>query len=829
MRIEQALYGEHRSGHSLLATSGDREVSAEIVQRLDLPDTAPPGVQWSPFLRGFPFQNQYVFARTFLDASASRGGMVFSHALIAPLDDIAEWRNLGPLLQYLATSDRQRPDPTTFDLVHIESQLPDANDLMNLAEALASSEELPVIRVGCDGFDDLVVALWARLERGIRRNFSFRLSFGPTDLVDTPKPSLVCTPQGMVARWSGYSMVGSSPLREPTSLAAAVLSGHETATPLLEFIHEIAAEPTRFDELRQIEQAYQFSVDESRLEHSVGAARLVEKLSPDPDSGQNWKENLIRQLCRLLRTARAEQIPLFRNLRLSSFPSPAHVWKALQTWIAENTFPEEQDSAMLSILEDATTHNTAVTEWQTALLKGLTTAARSHKSGFAEAFWRWIQVGPDIVAAVFSHIPTESDVEKRLAKAVPHELEEVSAKTLAKLALFRGWLRVHGATLSAACDPLDAVRRQIEVDTDPSFVDGLRLALRQAKPMEVVECALKIGDTRVTSLAGEVIAKKPKLLSNVDLTGTNAQAVWREALIIDPDAWQGPADPKGVFHAILDDLLDGRSVNSSLVDHLSNLPIADLGNYPRRSEVWSRVSDIAHDNTLAATAEGWLRCAESSGIPFKPDQDLQSAILANDTFEPTLDARISGRIDIAIQIIAALDRYDEHRFSCLLQSVISGSYSLSLRDAEEIGCLVSERRWDTVAGDLLARYRSGRRDLEPALRACRSLFDTWTQIRLGLTPLSEKEKWKVFEDLATELYSDGPDSEELWQRAGGKNADLKHRGSGRERWHQALRQIRNGKGPPPTVLLDRMLKDYPGNEGIRYFADNHVFGAPVDC
>ena len=67
MRIEQALYGEHRGGHSLLASSGDNEVSAGIVQRLDLPDTAPPGVEWSPFLRGFPYQSLYVLSRTFRD------------------------------------------------------------------------------------------------------------------------------------------------------------------------------------------------------------------------------------------------------------------------------------------------------------------------------------------------------------------------------------------------------------------------------------------------------------------------------------------------------------------------------------------------------------------------------------------------------------------------------------------------------------------------------------------------------------------------------------------------------------------------------------------
>lgn len=830
MRIEQAQYGEQRGGHSLLKASGDLEVSTEIVQRLDLPDTAPRGIRWSPFLRGFPYQNRYVFARTFLDAGASRGGMVFSHALMAPLDDIVEWRDLRPLLQCLATSERQRPDTATVDLVHVESQLPDPRDLMNLAEVLASPGELPVVRIGHDGFDDLVVALWARLGRGIRRNFSFRLSFGPSDLVETPKPALVCTPQGMVARWSDYRTVGSSPSREPTSLAAAVLSGHETAAPILEFMREIGTDPTSFDELRLIEQAYRFSVDEPTLEHCVGVVRLVERLSPDPDSGRNRKESFVQQLCGLLLTARAEQILLLRNLRLSSFPSPARVWKALETWTAENTFPEKQDPEMLSVLADATTRSAAVTEWRTALLKGLTAAAaRSRKSGFTDAFWRWIRVCPDIVATVFPHIPAESDIEKRLAAAPPHELEETSAETLAELARSRGWLRVHGAALSATYGPLDAVRRQIEVDTEPSFVDGLWLALRQAKPVEVVECALKIDDRRVTSFAGDAVAKNPKLLSNVDLTRANAQAVWREALVIDPDTWQGPADPKAVFHAILDSVLDSRSADSSLIDRLSQSPVADLGSYPRRSEIWSRVSDRARDNLLATTAEGWLRCAEGKGILFKPDQELQSAILATDRLETTLDTLTSQRIGAAIQIVAALEQYDEHRFTRLLQRMISSNDSFPFLDAEGIGRLVSERRWDTVANDLLARYRSDRCDLEPALRTCYTMYNSWTRFFLGLTPVSESEKWEAFEELAAELYPAGPDHDDLWRRAGGKDADLKHRGNGHDRWRQALRKIRYGKRPRPTALLKRMLEDYPRNEHLRYLSDNHVFGASADC
>ena len=837
MRIEQALYGEHRGGHSLLAASGDEEVSAEIVQRLDLPDTAPPGVEWSPFLRGFRFRNRYVLSRTFRDMSASRGGMVFSHAFIAPLDEVGEIPDLGPLLKLLATSCQQRPAATTVEFVRTETSLPHAVDLVDAAEALVATGQysqyskeqgttrpLPVVRLGHVGFDDLVVALWAHLSPKMRRAFAFRLSFGPRDLVETPAPALVCTPPSMAARWSDYPVIRSGVSREPASLAAAVLAGHERAASLLEFMREIGAKPATFRDLRLLDRAYLLTIGEPTLERCVGAVRLVERLSSEPDAGEDGKDVLVRRLCKLVAAGTAEQILLLRNLQLSAFPSPDRVWKALKTWVTENNYPRDQDGKMLTVLEDATATASAVEEWRTAVLDGLAVGARSRNSAFPKAFWRWFQVRPEVVTAVFRHVPAEVGVEKRVAAATPRSLDETAAEPLATLALSRGLLRMHGAILSAIHNPLDAVRGQIAVDTEPSFVEGLKSALQQAKPAEVVDCALEIEDPRMSRLAGEAVARDPRLLAEIDLTEINAQAIWREALDIELECWRAPADPLAAFHSILDHVLDGGDADPSLIDRLSCAPVADLGSYARRPETWPRIKSSALDNILAATASGWLRRAAGGGVPFVPEHALQCAILDSDELEPTLDALIPGRVGTAVRVVAALDRYDEHGFLHLLESTMSRTTSLVASDAEGIGRLVSERRWEGVAADLVARYENGRRDLKPALRVCYDMLDFWVRWRLWLTPIPETEKWTAFEELAAELYPGGPDDEGLWERAGGDNADLSTKEAGRTRWRKALRNVRNGKGPHSSELLAMMLEDFPNNERLLHLAGNRVFG-----
>lgn len=823
MQIEQALYGEHRGGHSLLVSSGDEEVSTEIVQRLDLPDTAPPGVDWSPFLRGFPYRDRYVLSRTFHDTGASRGGMVFSHALLAPLDEIVEFSDLGPLLRLLATSDLQRPDAKAVQIVRTERQLPHTVDLIDTAEALGASGRLPVVRLGHIGFDDTVAALWAHLLPEIRRGFAFRLSFDPRDLLETPMPTLVCTPNKMAARWLEYPVIRSTVSQERNSLVASLLSGQGTAAPLIEFMLQMGVKPATVRDLRMAEQAYRLDIGEPTFERRVGVVRLVGKLSPDSIVGEHGKDDLLRQLCDLLPEARAEEVLQLRNLQLSAFPAPGRVWKALERWVAENRYLQDEDGGMLSVLGDATTDKAAVQDWRSAILDGLVVATGLPRSSFPRAFWRWLQVRPKIALSVLAHVPVEAGVEERLATETPSNLNRAAAESLEALALSRGWLRLHGAVLSARCSSADAARRQIAVDTDLSFVEGVRSALRQAKPAELVECALEIEDLRMPLLAGEAVAKDPRLLAEVDLSAIKAQAIWREALAINAESWCGPANPAAAFHAILDRLLDGGPTDASLIERLSDTPAADLGDYPRRPEIWLRIGSVALHNFLVATTKGWLGRAASVGVPFAPESHLQTAILESDELEQTLDLLIPDGVSTAVRIVAALDGYGEERFLSLIERVMSRAAILSTTDSDAIGRLVLEHRWEDAAARLIAQYKLGRIDVRPALRKCCYLLGVWDRIMLRLTPIPESEKWDGLQELAVELYPGGPGDHGLWERAGGDNADLPIKENGRTQWQTSVRNIRNGRGPTPHALLAEMMRDFPNNERIPHLAGDRDF------
>ncbi len=102
----------------------------------------------------------------------------------------------APLLERLIAS----PDLAPAEAVPLEIETgddvpPPSPDLSDAAAALVIRAAGPVVRVGVSEFEELATALWGRMWPALRRRFSFRLSFGPGDVVESPAPTIVCTPQ----------------------------------------------------------------------------------------------------------------------------------------------------------------------------------------------------------------------------------------------------------------------------------------------------------------------------------------------------------------------------------------------------------------------------------------------------------------------------------------------------------------------------------------------------------------------------------------------------------------------------------------------------------
>ena len=822
MHVDQAIYGSVRNGHGLRCASGDRKFASELELRLDLPETAPPNVEWSPFTSGFATGGRYVIARTFSDPTAERAGMVISHALICELDDIVSVDDLRPLLRHFIASPCDAPIAvSSLDVSHGSAKPPVPPELPAIAQALVTPGSGPVVRLRTEGFEDLIVALWGQLRPSLRRNLYFRLSFGPNDVAETSPPTIVCTPASLVGRWHQHRIAGQADA--PSNGAAHMIDGSAEGGEVRKFAAEIGAQIDGFDGLRMLEQARQMASARPEGASSLAsAARLIDRLSPDLAEGDAAKRVIIDRIVAALSVAKASDILRLRNLALPGFATGDRVWQAVETWLERSEFPASADPDMVAIVYDALAGDDAHAGWRHAAKRGLEVSSRAAGGEFPRAFWRWVEADPKTTPALVQLVAGSASALASTVVAAPAALAVTTAKPVIEAAKKLKLFQLHAVAAGASMTVVEAARAQSRAETGDD-VDTMRLAVRRANPSEILDAVADVDDARLLVIAGETVAKTPTLLEGRQMSADANRRIWSSALAANADAWQGPADPRQAFDELLVELIDGRNPPVRLLEQLSTTPLADVTSFPRRGELWRHLHSTIRDRLLGATVAAWFSRASGEGTYASVEPDLARSILADPRFDQLLAKLGANQIANGLGVIDAIGGLDAAKFRKWVSAVVTSTRPLPPRDADLLGRTIETQRRSDIVGDLVSMYRDGRRDLDPVLRHCASLIGFWDRWLLNLSPISTTEKWASLAELAAQLYPNGPDQEDLWERSGGRNADLNSHGSGRERWRAAVRSIENGKPPRARKLIHEMRDDYAGNSNLRLLANDPLF------
>jgi len=828
MRIEQAVYGEiEGGGHGLRASSSNSSVAASIATQLDLPDGVPPGVQaWSPFVRGFPCDGHYVLARTFLDSGSSRGGMVLTHALIVNLEAICQAEDLAVLFEQLATSTGDIPSKLSALEIEMASGTADVPiDLIGAANTLAEQQG-PAIRLGVAGFESLVAALWRNLWPSMRRSFAFRLSFGPKDLEAQPGPTLVCTPEQLQARWTKQRVVNPAD-QTPQSLTAAVLCGQRDARPYLDLAGELGREATTIKDLNKLERLHSLISSGDSFDDLLKAVRLVDGLSNRPELGTVLKEQLILRIAAEVPVASCRQLLPMRNLDLPSFASTKPLWSAVGLLVSKLDFAQTEETDLVAMVEASADSDLARPAWRAAVTGGLSAAAHHKESGLWKAIWRWSELCHAAFYTAVVALPSDAATEQLLVQVAPRKLNAAKAAAAPSLFLKKRWLTAHGAALAAMMSPREATEQQLKVDRQPDHTAGLRSALRHATPDETLTATLDLKDQRLVEICGDLAVTHPKVLSSVRCEDLTEQRVWAWAIGKSNSLWSAPGNPMEARDNVLAHLGTGTGAFAGLIEALARTPLADLTAAPDRARLWSRLPAPHRDLYLRVTASGWLKAGVDGNAVSAPEPELEHAVLASPNLQFVLQEALTS-LNTRLAIVSALPSFREDAFVGFLTHLLRNSRSLSHVDAAQLGTLVASRRWDRAVQYLCDRLADRRYDLAPALEQCTSLMSFYQRLKLGISKPSIEDKWRAFEEAACELYPSGPEHDQLWSRAGGKNSDLPGMSqNGVARWHSATRSLRYGGHPHVRDLLRVMCNDFSGNEKLRLFAsDTDIGGKP---
>lgn len=806
MKIECAVYGEVNNGHALRAASADHDFARSISGRFDLPSAPPPGIAWSPAISGFAVHGRYVVGRTFLDHGAPRGNMVRAHVLFVQLDDILHFRSLGRLIDRLAVRIENIPEPLSFELEDDGEAAACPEAAETLALLLARSRKT-VVQLGNEGMERRVTALWSSMWPSMRRTFAFRMSFGPDDIVENPAPAIICTPQSLAARWHNHLVIGQASV--DMSRAAMLLSGGGADRSVAEFADRIGCRDVSLTSFAHLVEAYDRITVAPNFDNLAAALRLVNLLSPEPEMGASMKAETVELLAGQISAATPQQIMVLRNFSLPGFLKLQGVWDATANWMEAHILGGEALGDLIPLISASHTSSEAIPEWRSAIIRGGRALAARKPKNYARAFWTWLTECPDLLPALLDLMPSSPVIETALLGELPEKLTFDSSALRTEL-ITRDWFTLHGATLAASLPPVEAIRAQLRVDKAPGFVDGLKAALTRAKPTERLAIASQHDDPRLDAIAGAEITANRRLLHKMDLGAVSVQRLWAAAIQNDPKSWEAPVDPWASRNTVLAKYLDGVPVFAPLIEAFAKTPLADLIDFQRRAEFWDRID--AAEAFLAATAGEWLTRA-GAGTADALDPRLASAVLESGN----LDQSLEGELDNALNIIESLEILSEERVLRWFNAPPASTSSFSNQQAELLGRIILARRWSTLLGRVQDRVNS-QPAFKATLRICAEMLSIFSRWLLNLSAVSREEKWDELAALAAELYPEGPEQQDLWERSGGKGSDLVRLVTGAEIWRRALRLVRNGSGPSAQRLLAEMLRDYKNNQDLRFIA-----------
>jgi hypothetical protein len=711
----------------------------------------------------------------------------------------------------------------TLSFEETQAATTDTADLCKITNALVSSRSQPIVYCNTVDFENVIIALWAKLWPALRSKVAFRLSFSPRDLEQDNKLTLVCCPAELESCWPETQIVRPVVASQDMPLTSQLLCGLPNAAPLRQFMVDIGAINLEFKQLRLLEQAFKcVTAPIQQFDSLLSALRLIEVISPSPDSGSKLKAPLLERFITYINVELpANKFQQLRNITLNTMPAAPKYWAAIKSYTANHDYHSAADEFWISIIESSLVTPSAHADWQNAVMTGVTEAVQHGSTHFIQAIWRWLDTAPVVVFDLLAVLGTRNiHIEQKLVINSPTNLNEVTGEAISKFACTQQWLMLHGATLAGYLCATDAVQKQLLIDKDETFDKGLTQSLKYSTPKEMLDAAFSHNESRLIVIAAKEVVKSPSVLQDADFKSETTWLIWAEALRRDKEAWRVTDTPQHIVGVVLDAWLGGNASAITLIDLLAVLPVADLCHYEQRELLWQTLPANATKNSfLDATATGWIKNALSQSIPFNPDKTMQRAILKNN-LESALSTLDTSQYANSIAMVTALPEMESGIVRRWVSTLCQNENRLNYSDSKALGDIINSRKLHDSLSNIKCLYKNGRADLKDVLVSCINMLSLWDQLTIGLKAVSWYEFWSAFEETAIELYPKGPEDFQLWERSGGKPYQLDSVGNGKEQWHKAMRKIKNGSLPLPSSLLQQMSMDFEQNEKLHWLTTN---------
>ena len=819
--FDEIMVGERGRAHDVLASTLPEEMTQSLAHHLDLPGQLPPGFELQSYVSGFPCAGRYVVAKTSLDLSAARQGMVFSHALVADLGAIGELADIATVFERLNGYRPEEPITSKTVVTASESKtrvLPSPA----LCDMLATRSDCPVVIGDPLALEEVISILWPRLLPGMRRELRFRLSFGPEES-DLGNIHIVAVPPVTVTRWPDTRVLEFRHGPELPKTAASRFLRNQSRGELRTFLAGLSIDCRTFETLDLAARAFEISIAEAEFEQTLTAVRLIGSLQPDPGKGASVKDSLLDRLANHPGPSSIEEFLMLRNLDLVPFPAKSAFLEKITERFDRLFEANPGANALYPIAESAFNPSQSTEDWQNVCRTALARLSPAGALSVAPLVWMMLSKRPEVGKFLLEQVAGVASMDHALVTCIDKATQSNNSELSDEL-ISAGFVQAETITLIKrhGGELVEALKEACERDRNRYGSSAIKHILGLMQPHMLVIAALTVDDHIVMSAAAAAVASTPTLLADLLLGNRQVQKLWLEALECDDEAWRIRSNVNALRNEVFNCLLKGE-LASDLLEHLVSSPLGNVLDYPRRADVWRALPERNKGTCLDSTAAAWARLLPdriSQADYLAPEQELAFALAS-----PKIQQAMRTALErLSLQEILNVFEGNAHLSEALFTEVFTTCYqsdrSASREDFDRTAKLVAAKDWRNLTRSLWRRYGMADK-LRSFFRNCAEHLDLWDRVLHSISRPSTNELDDLFVTSACELYPSGPMENEVWARAGGDPSQLDTSGTGQRQWRSAIREIRNGNQVCATSLIAVMCNDYPSNDRLNCLAKEY--------
>lgn len=833
IKIDQAFYGELDQGHGCLYSTIDNiSLKAHLTGFTDRPGSLSAGTELKPYYSGMKYDEYYIFTLTFPDDNATRGGIVFTHALILNIDDIQYVNNLEYLFDLFC---KEIPENrASLEQLHLEesyfkvSVYPKVFPEYTVKSIqMLSSGVLPIIFCGdAEKFIKLIASIWCGLSKSFRSKLSFTAGFMVSNM-DTTKTFIHFQKDlsDTLRNVESISDNDSEEVEVKSTIEKFILNPHGD-NRFEAFLSELHVNVNSWNSLHLTAKAYEgYSVfselDKDALKQLL---RQVAKVSPNYNKGYEIKENLISALAWKIENGEETNLKSLRNLPLESYDSGEKKIGSAVKFFVENEFEVNINFNDTVIAEAISVANDDPSQnwWHQQVIAALNNGIRAQTVTSIKNLWKLILKSDDSFRNVWKQIPTTSDYENVLIKHLPMKISQFSADAIVNSSKERKWTMLHAYMLLTYLPSEEALLKQyyFEKDLATGKLQGTELIIVKVLNSDLLSLILEYKEDFFVNEYVKRALKDKTLLNGLDVTNESWQYLWSLTLEQTNDLEYGIIDLSEKIEFLLNQISVGENISEVITIEIAKSQYADISGLENRAQFWKYISPKLKEFFLNATSYSILKDISIGGLSgFELESELTNHI-ATDRFMTDFLSKYRADLNTVLEVYEYIPRLKDKFLSDYIKN-----YSGSLKDmqSERLGNLVKSKAYRDSARQIFEKAKNDD-SYQIALEKCRELIslgflDLLFHGNLFGRRITKDDIYSEVNQICIALYPEGPEDSDLWQRAGGDISKLYQNHSREENWRTAIRLLRNGGGGKDITiksLLNVMIEDFPRNTQLKH-------------